>query len=73
VVAVCWLMNGLVAMVVVAAAAEVRMQVLALDLHLEQHYHPRYQCHRLIYCVSLVLLADRQRLIHLRHRNHQGS
>ena len=67
-------MNGLVAMVV--AAAEARMQVLALDLHLEQHYHPWYQCRRLTYCVLPVLLTDRQLLVHLRHlrhRNHQCS
>ena len=70
--AVCYLLNGLVAMAVVA---EVRMQVLELDLHLERNYRRWYPCHCLIY-VSRVLTADRQRLVHLhhlRHRNHQGS
>jgi hypothetical protein len=52
-------MNGLVAMVVVAAAAEVRMQVLAIDLHLEQHYHPWYQCHRLT--VSNIISEKKRR------------
>ena len=43
--------------VAIAVVAEIRIQVLALDLNLAQHYHPWYHRHCLTYCVSLVLWA----------------